>query len=105
MNIGIILAAGRSTRFGKETPKQLFPIADKPMVQHSIDLLSKHLHRVIIVTNSDISDKISGEVVINDKDSRIESIKVGIENIDNCRNVLIHDAARPYITDMMIEKL
>jgi 2-C-methyl-D-erythritol 4-phosphate cytidylyltransferase len=105
MNIGIILAAGRSTRFDHEIPKQLYPIGDKPMVQHSIDLLTKHLDKVIIVTNSELSDQISGDIVINDKDSRIESIKVALEKIDTCHNLLIHDAARPYVTDWMMEEL
>ena len=31
MNIGIILAAGNSTRFNDETPKQLYLIDDKPV--------------------------------------------------------------------------
>ena len=105
MNIGIILAAGRSRRFDHEIPKQLYPIGDKPMVQHSIDLLNKYLDKVIIVTNSEISNQISGDIVINDKDSRIESIKVALKKIDTCDNILIQDAARPYVTDWMIEEL
>ena len=32
MNIGIILAAGNSTRFDNETPKQLYLINDKPII-------------------------------------------------------------------------
>jgi 2-C-methyl-D-erythritol 4-phosphate cytidylyltransferase len=75
------------------------------MVQHSIDLLTKHLDKVIIVTNSELSNQISGNIVINDKDSRIESIKVALESIDTCNKILIHDAARPYVTDWMIEDL
>jgi 2-C-methyl-D-erythritol 4-phosphate cytidylyltransferase len=105
MNIGIILAAGKSTRFDSEIPKQLYPIDGKPMIQHSIDLLSKHLDKVIIVTNSECSDKINGDVIINDVDSRLESIKVALDQIDNCKNILIHDAARPYVTESMIQSL
>jgi 2-C-methyl-D-erythritol 4-phosphate cytidylyltransferase len=105
MNIGVILAAGKSTRFDSEIPKQLYPIDGKPIIQHSIDLLSKHLDKVIIVTNSECSDKITGNVIINDVDSRLESIKVALEKIDTCNNILIHDAARPYVTDWMIEDL
>ena len=105
MNIGIILAAGKSTRFDSAIPKQLYPIDGKPIVQHSIDLLSKHLDKVIIVTNSECKDKISGDVIINDVDSRLESIKVALDQIDNCKNILIHDAARPYVTESMIQSL
>jgi 2-C-methyl-D-erythritol 4-phosphate cytidylyltransferase len=105
MNIGVILAAGKSTRFDSEIPKQLYPINGKPIIQHSIDLLSKHLDKVIIVTNSECSDKITGNVIINDVDSRLESIKVALNSIETCDNILIHDAARPYVTDWMIEDL
>jgi 2-C-methyl-D-erythritol 4-phosphate cytidylyltransferase len=102
MNIGVILAAGKSSRFDSSIPKQLYQIDGKPMIQYSIDLLSKHLDKVIIVTNSECSDKITGNVIINDVDSRLESIKVALESIETCDNILIHDAARPYVTDKMI---
>ena len=105
MNIGVILAAGRSTRFDSNIPKQLYPINGKPIIQHSIDLLSKHLDKVIIVTNSECSDKIDGDVIINDVDSRLESIKVALNQIDTCDNILIHDAARPYVTESMLLEL
>jgi len=105
MNIGIILAAGNSSRFDSTVPKQLHTINGKPMVQHSIDLLSKYLDEIIIVTNSYCSDFIQGNIIVNDIDSRLESIKVGLNKIDSCDNILIHDAARPYITESMIEEL
>jgi len=105
MNIGVILAAGNSTRFSIEMPKQLYYIDGKPMVEHSIDLLRSHLDRVIVVANSKIAHKIPCEVVINDKDTRIDSISAALDIIDYCDNILIHDAARPYITDEMVETL
>ena len=105
MNVGIILAAGKSTRFGQDVPKQLYHIDGKPIIEHSINILEKFVDDIIIVTNSDCKDKISGKVVVNDKDSRIESISKGLNQILDCENVLIHDAARPYITEKMIEEL
>jgi len=105
MNVGIILAAGRSTRFGQDVPKQLYNIDGKPIIEHSINILEKFVDDIIIVTNSDCKDKISGKVVVNDNDSRIESISKGLNQIFDCDNILIHDAARPYITENMIEEL
>lgn len=37
----VILAAGKGTRMKSETPKALFPIAGKPMLQHVVDTLGK----------------------------------------------------------------
>lgn len=105
MNVGIILAAGKSTRFDSEIPKQLYPINDKPIIDYSIELLSKYLDDIIIVTNSECKDKIKGNVIVNDNDSRLESIKVAYNQIEPCDNILIHDAARPYITESMIGEL
>jgi len=49
MNVGIILAAGMSTRFNSQVPKQLFEINDKPIIQYSIDVLEKCVDDIIIV--------------------------------------------------------
>jgi 2-C-methyl-D-erythritol 4-phosphate cytidylyltransferase len=109
MNIGIILAAGNSTRFDNKTPKQLYLINDKPIINHSIDILSQSLDEVIIVTNTYCSDKIKTNhtILVNDIDDRIESIKVALYYIGDKKynNILIHDAARPFITTDMISEL
>jgi len=105
MNVGIILAAGKSTRFNSEIPKQLYQINGKSIIDYSIELLSKYLDDIIIVTNSDLSDKIKGNVIVNDVDSRLESIRVAFDKIKPCDNILIQDAARPYITESMMEEL
>lgn len=110
MNIGIILAAGNSTRFNDETPKQLYLIDDKPVINHSIDILEKLLDDIIIVTNTHCSDKIKTNhtVLINDIDNRIDSIKVALDYIGEKEydNIIIHDAARPFITsDIIVELL
>jgi 2-C-methyl-D-erythritol 4-phosphate cytidylyltransferase len=109
MNIGIILAAGNSTRFDNETPKQLYLIDDKPIINHSIDILNQCLDEVIIVTNTYCSDKIKTRhtILINDIDNRIESIKVALDYIGDKKynNILIHDSARPFITTDMISEL
>ena len=109
MNIGIILAAGNSTRFDNKTPKQLYLINDKPIINNSIDILSQSLDEVIIVTNTYCSDKIKTNhtILVNDIDDRIESIKVALYYIGDKKynNILIHDAARPFITTDMISEL
>jgi len=109
MNIGIILAAGNSTRFNNEVPKQLYLLEGKPVINHSIDILSQCLDEVIIVTNTYCSDKINTKhtVLVNDIDDRIESIKVALDYIGDKKytNILIHDAARPFITLDMINEL
>ena len=90
MNIGIILAAGNSTRFNDETPKQLYLIDDKPVINHSIDILSECLDEIIIVTNTYCSDKIKTKhtIIINYIDDIIESIKAALDYIGDKKYII-----------------
>jgi 2-C-methyl-D-erythritol 4-phosphate cytidylyltransferase len=116
MNIAIILAAGNSSRFNNKISKILYKVNNKPLIKYSTDLLCKYLDQIIIVTNSSCRTKIKKlfgknkqiKILTNDIDTRIESIKTGLDFIklkDNPCKVLIHDAARPFITHGMIENL
>jgi 2-C-methyl-D-erythritol 4-phosphate cytidylyltransferase len=108
MNYGVILAAGNSTRFQSPIVKQLYSIDGKPMVSHSIDIFKKCVDEVIVVTNSRIKDYIPDDVTIlvNDEDSRLKSISCALNHIkSNNGNLIIHDAARPYINEEHIKNL
>jgi 2-C-methyl-D-erythritol 4-phosphate cytidylyltransferase len=114
MNTGIILAAGNSSRFKNKISKILYKVNNKPIIKYSTDLLSQYLDQIIVVVNSKdykivkklLSKKIA--IVVNDVDNRLDSIKTGLDylkNTDTTSNILIHDAARPYIVPEMIESL
>jgi 2-C-methyl-D-erythritol 4-phosphate cytidylyltransferase len=109
MNVGIILAAGKSTRFESENPKQLHEINGLPIVNHSINTLSSTLDEVIIITNTHCLEKIHTDkkILVNDIDDRILSIKTGIDYLKGSKwdNIVIHDAARPFITKETINQL
>ena len=115
-NIGILLAAGLSSRFNNSKPKQLYIINNKHIISYSIDVMMKTLDKLIIVTNSICYKKIkrivkNKSIIIlkNDINCRLESIGIGLNYINKhynyCSNVLIHDGARPYITALMIDNL
>ena len=116
MNTAIILAAGNSSRFNSKISKILYKVNNKPLIKYSTDLLCQYLDQIIIVTNSSCRTKIKKlfgknkqiKILTNYIDNRIESIKTGLYFIklkDNPCKVLIHDAARPFITHGMIENL
>lgn len=47
---GIVLAAGPSTRFGTDSPKQLFPIEGEPLIRHIVRrVVASQLAEVIVV--------------------------------------------------------
>lgn len=113
MKVGVILAAGNSTRFQNEVPKQLFPINGKPLIAHSVEALSI-LDHTFIVTNTICSEQISKiapscSILINDAEDRKRSIRTALDYIDQSGMpvewIAIHDAARPFITIEHIQKL
>ncbi|SFP79498.1 2-C-methyl-D-erythritol 4-phosphate cytidylyltransferase [Nitrosomonas cryotolerans] len=118
----LIPAAGTGSRMGNELPKQYLSLAHKPMIYHAIHTLcqSQWISRVFIVLApgdtewaqydwSEFSDKLM--VLYCGGVTRAESVRnglaVGQEKAVINENdwVLIHDAARPCLTTVQLEKL
>ena len=113
-NIGVILAAGNGTRIGGEIPKQFLVFNGKELFIHSLLTFTncKDIDEVVLVVNDSyiknylnivkkygISKKI---VLINGGKNRQDSVHNAINYIsENEENaiVLVHDAARPYVSD------
>lgn len=122
-NIGIILAAGNSTRFNKSLPKQIFELNNKPIICYSIDSVVNILDKIVIVTSTYCFETIQNiinnqyksydniDIVINDFNCRLKSIETGLAHIKNnydintIKNIIIHDSARPYINTNHIVEL
>jgi 2-C-methyl-D-erythritol 4-phosphate cytidylyltransferase len=113
VNIGILLAAGTSTRFNMKTPKQLFKINDNSIISYSINSMINTVDKLVIVTNSTCYDEVTYMVnltnnnykitiLLNDINSRIKSIKTALLYINNIKvninKIIIHDSARPFVT-------
>jgi 2-C-methyl-D-erythritol 4-phosphate cytidylyltransferase len=116
-NIGILLAAGTSSRFNNNKPKQLFQINNKSIISYSIESMINVVDELIIITNeqcyNEIKELVSVNnkiiILINDVNSRIESIKTGLVYINNkhisINKIIIHDSARPYVTEDHFKKI
>lgn len=53
----VILAAGKGTRMKpltEDTPKPLLPTAGKPIIQHNIDLIERHVDEIVVVAGYEI---------------------------------------------------
>ena len=114
--------------------KQIHLIENKPVILYSIEKILDNVDKLIIITNTQCYDIIQNiiyekyskdnkysKIIIlkNDINCRIESINTGLHyinkyysknnnnlnNIDNIDNIIIHDVARPYITQDYIQKL
>ncbi|MGN5374078.1 bifunctional 2-C-methyl-D-erythritol 4-phosphate cytidylyltransferase/2-C-methyl-D-erythritol 2,4-cyclodiphosphate synthase [Sphingomonas hankookensis] len=109
--VALIVAAGSGTRSGSATPKQFAPLAGRPMVAHAYAALAAHpgIDRVVVVIGEGQEAALRaalGEVEqVAGGATRRESVVAGLAAIGNAARVLIHDAARPFVPAMVIDRL
>ncbi|QQR79278.1 MAG: 2-C-methyl-D-erythritol 4-phosphate cytidylyltransferase [Deltaproteobacteria bacterium] len=116
MNIQVIIpAAGSGKRFGGK--KQFLSLWDKPVLLHSLECFEKssQVTGVIVVTSEDEIDLVqtliqrSGlkkvHAVIPGGKERQDSVRLGFYQAPLCDMVLVHDAARPFVSLEMIDRL
>ena len=111
----VLLAAGKSTRLGGTIAKPWCDLAGKPVLAHSLDRLSSHpaVTSGVIVTAEEALDDASalahhhGWSVTKGGAERALSVKEGLAMIapHTPDYVLIHDAARPFVMDHVIDAL
>lgn len=106
----IIVAAGQGTRAGSSVPKQFAPIAGKPMLAHSFAALSSHpaIEQVLVVIGQEqeaaLEEALGKVAFVIGGTTRRESVANGLAAID-AERVLIHDAARPFLSHKVIDAL
>ncbi len=103
---GVIVAAGRSTRFGGLLPKQYRKIAGRSVLEHAVRCIASDpaVRGVVVVL---AADEMGGEReaavrrwpgvidVVEGGVTRSDSVRRGLDAVTGSRFVLIHDAARP----------
>lgn len=110
----IIVAAGNSTRM-QGLNKQFLTLGGKPMIVRTLLAFenSKHISRIILVTREEdifalqmLAEEYSISKltdIIKGGDNRQQSVKNGLSYLaENETAVLIHDGARPFVTEEII---
>lgn len=119
MNIALILSGGSGLRVGSSIPKQYIEVAGRPIITYCIKTLSAHeaVDAIWIVAEKEWQEKIISWLKMYGLESKVKgfsmpgknrqlSILNGLEDIvsfagdDHC--VMIHDAARPCLSQQMI---
>ena len=122
-NIAVILAGGIGARVGGNTPKQLLPLQDgKSVLEHAVDAFeqSPHIQEICIVMHPDYImhaeqmllanawQKVS-HIIPGGKErweSSVQAIKLlGDEAKGEQANLLLHDAARPFVSQEIIARV
>jgi 2-C-methyl-D-erythritol 4-phosphate cytidylyltransferase len=115
MNVAIILASGMGSRMGAGKPKQFLSFKGQTIIEHSIQAFNSHaeINKIIVVMHPDFMDEFRAllaarpfkkiHTVINGGAMRSDSAYNGLLACPKgTKNVLIHDAARPFVSERII---
>ena len=104
--VAIIVAAGKGIRAGGKVPKQWRTIAGKPVIDWSIDAFKKHklIDHVIVVVPAGKSLDRKDVICCTGGSSRSLSVYNGLKAAKHLspEKVLIHDVARPAVSQSII---
>jgi len=114
--IALIVAGGRGHRFGRELPKQYCDLAGVPLLSHTLRCFSDHakidfIRPVIHLDDVDLFENARHGIktlpAVFGGDSRQVSVCNGLESLLalNPDRVLIHDAARPFVSFEIIDRV
>lgn len=112
----IVLAAGAGKRMQSETKKQFLLIHGKPIIYYSLKAFEESfVDEIVLVTSEgdvafcreEIVEKYGfskvKHIVIGGKE-RYHSVAAGIDSLSECDYVFIHDAARPVLTQNILDR-
>ena len=114
----VILAAGAGERLGLDRPKAFAPLAGRPLLAESVDRLDRCLwvdaivvaaapgweEPTILLAEEVVATKVAS--CVTGGATRAESVRAAVADVpDEALVVLVHDAARPLVTDELVERL
>ncbi|MGH7177446.1 MAG: 2-C-methyl-D-erythritol 4-phosphate cytidylyltransferase [Tepidisphaeraceae bacterium] len=108
----ILPAAGASARFGTDADKLLAPLGDRPVIARSLGafLVRRDVVQIIVPTRR--PDLLAGQIPRDERvrtcpggECRAQSVLRGLQALpDDIEWVAIHDAARPLVTQELIDR-
>jgi 2-C-methyl-D-erythritol 4-phosphate cytidylyltransferase/2-C-methyl-D-erythritol 2,4-cyclodiphosphate synthase len=111
----VVVAAGRGTRVGGDSPKQYRALGGAPVIGHTLRLFADHpeigmvqpvIHRDDIARFHAASAGLRLRQPVFGGATRQLSVRAGLEALepDRPRIVLVHDAARPFASPALISR-
>ena len=114
--VAIILAAGSGSRMHSKIKKQFLKLGEYPVLYYSLTCFEKSskVDEIILVTSKEDMEFCRKEIVdfyefskvkaiIEGGNERYLSVYEGLKKCQDCDYVLIHDGARPFVNQKMIE--
>ncbi|MDH5348734.1 MAG: 2-C-methyl-D-erythritol 4-phosphate cytidylyltransferase [Nitrospira sp.] len=117
--VALVPAAGRGLRMGGQVAKQFLSLGGQPLILHSLRVLqaSSVIHEIILAVPHSEMDYCLKEIVAKHHFTKVTKVVPGgAERQDSVRHaleavhddvdvVLVHDAVRPFLTELMINEV
>ncbi len=115
-NAAIVLAGGRGRRMGSDIAKQYLLLGEKPVLWYSLDTFEKSFVDEIILVCQEGGEEYCRREIVKKYDfrkvtavvpggtERYHSVRNGLEALNGCKYVFIHDGARPFVTEFVLER-
>lgn len=109
-NVAIILGAGNGTRMNIDKSKLLLEINGKTVIERSVDAFLEiaDVDEVIVTAREQDMD-IFSQLITDERvsfviggDTRQQSVKNAVDTIDDAELIMIHDGARPLVSEEVI---
>ena len=112
----IVLAAGVGKRMQSDIPKQYMLLEGKPLLYYALKTFQESfVEEIVLVTGSTEVEYCKDEIVekygldkvkkiVPGGKERYHSVYEGLKAIENCQYVYIHDGARPFVDEEMLER-
>lgn len=114
----IIVAGGSGKRMGTAVKKQYIELAGKPILAHTIAAFQscEQVDEIVVVVGEEDKEKVKEEIVKREGFSKVKAIVAGgKERQDSVYNglqevstqtqyVMVHDGARPFVTEEILKK-
>lgn len=114
--VAIVLAAGQGKRMQSDVKKQYISLCGKPILYYTIKTFQESfIDEIILVAGEDDVDYLQNEyvnkfhfnkvraIVIGGKE-RYHSVAAGLNAIEKCDYVFIHDGARPFVDEEILNR-
>jgi 2-C-methyl-D-erythritol 4-phosphate cytidylyltransferase len=114
----VLAAAGRGERLGSDRPKAFARLGGRPLLAESLERLesSGWIDAIVVASPPEweepsilVAEEIGAGKVsscVTGGDSRSESVRIALAEVpDDAAVVLVHDAARPLLPEVVIERV
>src|SRR5213592_3120505 len=114
----VLAAAGRGERLGSDRPKAFARLGDRPLLAESLERLegSDWIDAIVIAAPPEweepsilVAEEIAATKVssaVTGGETRSESVRLALADVpEDAAAVLVHDAARPLLSDTVIERV